>query len=148
MRNSIFVGCLLASFWIVFDPSISLGQSKWRLYDPKTAIVPLEDLINGAANRLASDSMRLEFKSEAIARAKYAAELERRAKLDDLIQTKQGEVLGRCVEENSALNLKVEGLEEDIDSMRPWMVIGKTLVITGGVALVGWTTVSILNAAH
>lgn len=146
MAKHTYAAFLAVLFWIAFAPSTCVGQNeRWRLYDKKTALVPVEDLINGAANRMASDSMRLEWKREAIARAKYATELEDRAKLDGLIQAKQGDVLDRCVEENGALNLKVEGLEEDVDDMRPWATIGKSVVVVGSVALLGWTTIQLLN---
>lgn len=89
--------------------------------------------------------MRLEWKREAIARAKHEYELERQAELNDRIQLKQGEVLSRCIEENGVLNLKIVDLEEDVDDMRPWMKIGKSVVVVGSVALVGWTTIQLLN---
>lgn len=108
-------------------------------------IAPLSDLINGAANRMASDSMRLEWKRLAIARAKYATELEDRSKLDGLIQAKQGDVLDRCVIENSDLHLQIEKKDEDLDDMRPWATIGKSVVVVGSVALLGWTTIQLLN---
>lgn len=94
---------------------------------------------------MASDSMRLEWRREAIARAKYATELEERAKLDDRIQAKQGEALERCVIENSTLHSDLEKSEEDVDRLRPWATIGKVFVITGSVTLVGWTTIQLLN---
>ena len=127
-------------------PSTCDAQSNWRLYDPNTALVPVEDLINGAANRMASDSMRLEWKREAIARAKYATELEDRSKLDGLIQAKQGDVLDRCVEENGALRIDLEKSEEDVDRLRPWATLGRGFVIVGSITLVGYTTVQVLNA--
>ena len=145
MRRTIFVVFALAFYWTAFAPSTCDAQSNWRLYDPKTALVPVEDLINGAANRMASDSMRLEWKREAIARAKYATELEDRSKLDGLIQAKQGDVLDRCVIENSDLHLRIEKKDEDLDDMRPWATIGKSVVVVGSVALLGWTTIQLLN---
>lgn len=134
-------------FLILSRPSTTVAQSneRWRLYDKDHVIAPLRDLINGAANRMASDSMRLEWKREAIARAKYATELEERAELDDKIQAKQGEALERCITENSTLHSDLEKSEEDVDRLRPWATIGKVFVITGSVTLVGWTTIQLLN---
>lgn len=145
MRRITFVGFALAFFWTAFVPSTCDAQSNWRLYDPKTALVPVEDLINGAANRMASDSMRLEWKREAIARAEHEYQLERQAEIGEKIKAKQADVLDRCVIENSDLHLQVEKKDEDLDDMRPWATIGKSVVVVGSVALLGWTTIQLLN---
>ena len=135
-------------FWTLCASGSCHAQSSWRLYDPKTALVPIEDLITGVSYRMASDSMRMEFKMEAIARAKHETEQGESLKRANVLLSSYMQVIDRQEVEGENKDKRIESLEEDVSDLRPWVIIGKSVVVVGSIALVGWTTVTILQATH
>lgn len=128
---------------ILFAPSYCAAQanrvvdSRWRLYDPTHAIVPVKDLIQIAAIRLTVEEKREEARDLAISRAKEIAQL--RSGLSSL-QAENKNLTGQ----NEMLQDELAYVEEDRDKalkkvsgLKPWAVVGK-ITVFGGVAALGY----------
>ena len=94
---------------------------------------------------MASDSMRTEFKAEAIARAKHEYEQGESIKKSKTLLESYMQVIDRQEVEGENKDKRIESLEEDVSDLRPWARIGQGFVVVGSVVIVGATVVAILN---